>query len=159
MPSLHSSIRRQRFGAKFFWAKSLKISAIDSVTKCMIQAKLKQDNDNSIRNYTLLIKKLIHTSIGVNKISNHIVVTSTVYHKTMGKVRTTTILSVHFIHSWIGNTNTECKCTFQEWTVHRCQRMELCGKMLTIRLGSSLFASWMQAAACNLHTVDKLISL
>jgi len=36
--------------------------------------------------------------------------------------------------------------------------MELCGKMLTIRLGSRLFASWMQAAACNLHTVAKLIS-
>ena len=59
MPSLHSPIRRQRFGTKFFWAKSLKISSIDSVTKCMTQAKLKQDNNNNIHNYTQV--KRIHT--------------------------------------------------------------------------------------------------
>ena len=57
MPLLHSPIRRQRFGAKFFWATSLKVSAIDSVTKCMIQAMLIQDNNNSVHNYTQVIKK------------------------------------------------------------------------------------------------------
>jgi len=61
MRSLHSPIRKQRFGAKFFRAKSLKISAIDSLTNCMIQAELKQNNKNSINNYTQVIKKLLYT--------------------------------------------------------------------------------------------------
>ena len=74
MRSLHSPIRRRRFGAKFFWAKPLKISAIDSVTKRIIQAKLK--HDNSMHNYTQVIK--INTYIVVNKISNYVVATSTV---------------------------------------------------------------------------------
>jgi len=39
MRSLHSPIRRRRFMVKFFWAKFFKISAIDSVTKRVIQAK------------------------------------------------------------------------------------------------------------------------
>jgi len=56
MRSLHSPICTQRFGAKFFRAKSLKISAINSVTNCMMQTKLKQNN-NSIHNCTQVVKK------------------------------------------------------------------------------------------------------
>jgi hypothetical protein len=56
MRLLHSPIRKQRFGAKFFCAKSLKIRAIDSVTNCMIQAELKQNNKNSIHNYTQVVR-------------------------------------------------------------------------------------------------------
>jgi hypothetical protein len=65
MRSLHSPIRRRRFMVKFFRAKSLKTSAIDSVTKRIIQAKLKHDNNNSVHNYTKVIK--INTYIVLTK--------------------------------------------------------------------------------------------
>jgi len=62
--------------AKFFSAKSLKISAIDYVTKRIIQAKLKHNNNNSTHNYTQVIK--VNICIVVNKTSNYVVATSTV---------------------------------------------------------------------------------
>jgi len=42
---------------EFFRAKFLKISANNSVTNCMMQAKLKQNNNNSIHNYTQVVNK------------------------------------------------------------------------------------------------------
>jgi len=57
MRSLHSPIRKQRFGSKFFRVKSLKISAINSVTNCMMQAKLKQNNNNIIHNYAQVVDR------------------------------------------------------------------------------------------------------
>jgi uncharacterized protein with gpF-like domain len=76
MPSLQSPICKQRFGAKFFQAKSLKFSAINSITNCMMQGKLKQNNNNSIHNYTQVVKN--NTYIIGNKISSYVVSTSTV---------------------------------------------------------------------------------
>ena len=59
MRSLHSPNFKQRFGAKFFLTKSLKIGAINPVTNCMVQAKLKQSN-NSIHNYTQVADRKMH---------------------------------------------------------------------------------------------------
>ena len=75
MRSLHSPICTQRFGAKFFRAKSLKISAINPVTNGMMQAKLTQNNNNSIHNYTQVVDRKKY--IIVNKISSYVVATST----------------------------------------------------------------------------------
>jgi hypothetical protein len=57
---LHSPICKQRFGAKFFQAKLLKISAIYPVTNCMLQAKLKQNNNQRIHNYTQVVDRKMH---------------------------------------------------------------------------------------------------
>ena len=77
MRSLHSPICKEKFRAKFLRAKSLKISAIKLVTNCMMQAKLKQNNNNSIHNYNQVVKEN-NTYITVNKISSFVVATSTV---------------------------------------------------------------------------------
>jgi hypothetical protein len=52
---------------------------------------------------------------------------------------------------------TECRRTFLELTVHRCQRLRIMRKTAD-DASRRLFASGMQAAACILYTVAKLIS-